>query len=270
MTPFTMRLAFGTDLFRFLPNLSVVCLAVISLDSCEELSRPQVTEESVQSWPLSAGAIVRVESSCGAILVAGWDREECKLEVVKRAGDSAQLALMTVEADTNEARLKVRATAPPGTGSDPNQGPRVDIRLWVPRDAVLESIVTGRGDITISDTDGGVVATSVNGSVLVERATGNLSLKCVNGRTVARLSALRPGSRLELETINGSTSVSLPMGASVDVSAHAANGSVMSDLGLPIEADFPAGRKMVGRLGAGGVTVSARTINGSVSVWKGH
>lgn len=41
-------------------------------------------------------------------------------------------------------------------------------------------------------------------------------------------------------------------------------------LGLPIEPDFPAGRKMTGQLGAGGATVHARTANGSVSIWKGR
>jgi DUF4097 and DUF4098 domain-containing protein YvlB len=108
----------------------------------------------------------------------------------------------------------------------------------------------------------------VNGSVLVERATGNLRLKCINGRTVAWLSALAPGRHVDLETVNGSTSVSLPLEASVDVSARVTNGSVTSDLGLPIEPDFPAGRKMFGRIGTGGATVSARTVNGSVSIWK--
>jgi DUF4097 and DUF4098 domain-containing protein YvlB len=113
-----------------------------------------------------------------------------------------------------------------------------------------------------------VAATSVNGSVLVERSTGKLTLKCVNGKTVALLSTLAMGQRVDLETVNGSTTVVLPVDASAEVSAYVANGNIMSDLGLPVTDDIPAGRKMEGRLGAGDATVSARTANGSVTIRK--
>ncbi len=258
------------ECLRPLPNLVLLCLSMISFDSCERMAKPQVSEETVQTYPLDAGAKVKIESSCGAISVTGWDREECRVEAVKRASDSALLALINVEVDANGDHASIRATAPPGTGSNPNQGPRVDIRMWVPRDAKLENVVSGRGDVTIRDTDGDVAASSVNGSVWVERATGDLTLKCVNGKTITRLSTLVAGQCVDLETVNGSTTVTLPVEASVEVSAQVVNGSVVSDLGLPIEPEFPAGRKMEGRLGAGGATVHARTLNGSVTVWKGH
>ena len=266
----TMRSLSGTTNSRILPNLVLFCLSMIGFDSCEQLAKPQITEETAETYPLSAGAKVKVESSCGAISISGWGREECLVEAVKRASDSAELDLITLEIDATEDHVSIRATAPPGTGTNPNDGPGVDIRMWVPHDAELENIISGRGDVTILDTAGDVVASSVNGSVLVERTTGDLTLKCVNGKTVARLSTLTDGQRVDLETVNGSTTVVLPVDASVEVSAYVANGGVLSDLGLPIESDFPAGRKMAGRLGAGGATVSARTANGSVSIWKGR
>jgi DUF4097 and DUF4098 domain-containing protein YvlB len=104
--------------------------------------------------------------------------------------------------------------------------------------------------------------------VLAERTSGHLRLKCVNGRTVARPSTLANGQRVDLETVNGSSTVVLPAQVSADVSAQVVNGNVLSDLGWPIESDFPAGRKMEGRLGSGNATVTARTVNGSVSIWK--
>jgi hypothetical protein len=204
---------------------------MITLDSCEEVAQPQVTEEAVETYPLSAGAKVRVESSCGAIVVSGWDREECRVETVKRAADSGQLALIALQVDATGNRVSIRAAVPPGTDSNPNHGPRVDLRMWVPRGVELENIVCGRGDVRIEETYGNVVASSVNGSVLAERTRGDLALRCVNGRTVARLSTLAEGQRVDLETINGNTSVVLPAQASVDVSAQVANGSVISDEG---------------------------------------
>jgi hypothetical protein len=266
----TMRFPFETTNLRLLPNLVLFCLSMIGFDSCEPVAKAEITDETAQAYALAARARVKVESSCGAIFVSGWDREECRVEAVKRAYDSAELAMITLDVEATDDRVSIRAAASPGTGSNPKQGPRVDIRIWVPRDAELESIVSGRGDVTIIDTGGSVVASSVNGSLLVERSTGNLTLKCVNGRTVARLSTLAKGQRVDLETINGSTTVVLPMEASLEVSAHVLNGNVTSDLGWAIEEDFPAGRRMAGRLGAGGAIVSARTINGSVSIWKGR
>jgi hypothetical protein len=217
MLTLTMRLPSEITCLRLLPNLVLFCLSMIGFDSCEPMAKTQITEETAQSYALSAGARVKIESSCGAISISGWDREECRVEAVKRASDSAELALITLDLEAAGDRVSIRAKAPPGTGRNPNQGPRVDIRMWVPRDAELENIVSGRGDVTIIDTDGSVVASSVNGSVLVERSTGNLTLKCVNGRTVARLSTLANGQRVDLETINGSTTVVLPVEASLEV-----------------------------------------------------
>jgi len=265
-----MHMPSGTAGLRILPNLLVLGVSAISLDSCERMATPQVTEEMVQTYPLAAGAKVKVETSRGAISVSDWDRQECKVEAVKYASDSEQLASITLTVDAKGDSASIRGTAPQGNGNNTENGPRVDIRVWVPRDAELENIASGRGEVTIREIDGNVVALIVNGSVLAEHVAGNLTLKCVNGRTVARLTTLASGQCVDLETVNGSTSVVLPVQASADISAHVYQGMVLSDLDLPIEPDFPAGMKLVGRVGAGGATVQARTANGSVSVWKGH
>jgi hypothetical protein len=263
-----MRALFRITNLRVLPNLVLFCLSMIGFDSCEQMAKLRIMEETAQTYPLSARAKVKVESSCGAITVSGWDRAECRVEAAGWASDAAELALITMKIDATEDHVSVRATAPSATGSDPNNGPRIDIRMWVPQDAELENIISGRGHVTIQDISGNVVASSVNGSVLVERSTGDLTLKCVNGRTMAVLSALESGQRVDLETVNGSTTVVLPADSSAEVSACVANGNIMSNLSLPIVDDFPAGRKMEGRLGAGDAIVNARTANGSVTIRK--
>jgi hypothetical protein len=264
----TMRSISGISYFRPLPNLLIFCLSMLGFDSCEQLTKLRIMEETSQTYPLSPGARVKVGNSCGAITVSGWDRAEWRVDAARWASDSAELALITMEVDATEDYVSIHATTPPGAASSSQVGPRIDIRMWVPRNAELENILSGRGHVTIQDIAGDVVARSVNGSVLVERATGNLTLKCVNGRTVALLSALAIGQGVDLETVNGSTTVVLPIDASADVSAYVANGNVLSDLGLPIMDVFPAGRKMEGRLGVGGAVVNARSANGSVSIRK--
>ncbi|MCL4178826.1 MAG: hypothetical protein KJ072_13930 [Verrucomicrobia bacterium] len=123
-----MKLPFsGTPCLRLLPNLVLLGLSLIGFDSCERLAEKPVTEVTVQAYPLSSAAKVRIESSCGAITISGWDREECKLEAVKRAGNSVELTAISVEVEVHGDRVAVRATAPPGTDSNPNHGPRVDL-----------------------------------------------------------------------------------------------------------------------------------------------
>jgi hypothetical protein len=155
---------------------------MLGFDSCEQLAELRIMEETAQTHPLSAGGRVKVESSRGSITVTGWDRTEWRVEAARWASDSAELDLITLEIDATEDHVAIRATAPPGTGSDPNDGPRVDIRMWVPHKAELEHIISGRGDVTITDTAGDVGASSVNGSVVVERSVGNLTLKSMHPR----------------------------------------------------------------------------------------
>jgi DUF4097 and DUF4098 domain-containing protein YvlB len=118
--------------------------------------------------------------------------------------------------------------------------------------------------------DGEVVATSVNGTVTADQTTGNLKLYCVNGKTTARLSALAAGRCIDLETVNGSTTMVLPGDAAADITARVANGNLRCAFPLPIEPEFPAGTRIEGRLGAGGAKVNARCANGSVSIQKSN
>jgi hypothetical protein len=90
---------------RLLPNLALLCLSLLSLESCEQQARLPVTEESAQTHPLAAGATVQIESACGDIAVSGWDREECRVEAVKRAGNPAELALIVLGIEVHGNRV---------------------------------------------------------------------------------------------------------------------------------------------------------------------
>src|SRR5918999_1090114 len=61
-----------------------------------------LTEEFHQSYPLSAGGRVSLSNINGAVRVTGWDRDEVRVDAVKRAATQELL---------REAEIKVEAGA---------------------------------------------------------------------------------------------------------------------------------------------------------------
>lgn len=253
---------------QFLTHLLLAGLVGADLSSCQPSVNREVTEVWRQGFPLAADGQVVVENPTGAVWIAGWDRAEVQIEAVKRARDPRELEGIAIRVDPTPERVEVRSVLPRGPAQRPADLPRVDYTMHVPRGASLENIAAGRGAVTVTRVAGPVVASSVNGSVTAEDTGGPLKLHCVNGRVVARVSALAAGQVIELETVNGSTSVVLPATAAADVVARVVNGNLSCDFPLPIELDHPAGLKLEGRLGEGGARVTARTVNGLVRIGK--
>lgn len=253
---------------QFLTHLLLAALAGADLSSCQPSVTREVTEVWRQSFSLAGEGRVVVENPTGPVWIAGWDREEVQIEAVKRARDPAEIAGIAIRVHPTPDRIEVRTVLPRGPGRQPTDLPRVEYTMHVPRGATLENIAAGRGAVTIKGVAGSVVASSVSGSVTAEDTGGPLKLHCVNGRVVARVSTLATGQVIELETVNGSTSVVLPAAAAADVVASVVNGNLSCDFPLPIELDPLTGLKLEGRLGGGGARVTARTVNGLVRIGR--
>lgn len=253
---------------QFLTHLLLAGLAGADLSSCQPSVTREVTEVWRRTFPLATDGRVVVENPTGPIWIAAWDRAEVQIEAVKRARDPAELSGIAIRVHPTSDRIEVRTVLPRSPGRQPADWPRVEYTMHVPRRTTLENIAAGRGAVTVKGIAGSVVASSVNGSVTAVDTGGDLKLHCVNGRIVARVNTLAAGQVIELETVNGSTSVVLPATAAADVVACVVNGNLNSDFPLPIELDPLAGLKLEGRLGGGGARVKARTVNGLVRVGK--
>jgi len=102
----------------------------------------------------------------------------------------------------------------------------------------------------------------LNGSIDVT-ARGAITAETLNGRVVARAAA---GKAVQLATKNGKVEVSLPPSTNADVQASTTNGRVTSEFG---DVPAPAMHRIHDvrlRLGAGGASISLRTLNGDVLV----
>ncbi|MGE0453112.1 MAG: DUF4097 domain-containing protein [Vicinamibacteria bacterium] len=111
---------------------------------------------------------------------------------------------------------------------------------------------------------GRVRAETVNGGVRIEAASA--SAESVNGSIHARLASTDWSEPLAFETVNGAVRLTLPEKASTALDVKTTNGSIRSDFDL--QGERRTRRALSGTIGAGGRTLSVRTVNGSVRVKK--
>jgi TM2 domain-containing membrane protein YozV len=143
----------------------------------------------------------------------------------------------------------------------------VDYLVRVPQGSRLENLSSVNGDLTIDGITGDIDASNVNGSTRIKDAVGNLKLNSVNGRIDAEMSALTNGQQVSLHAVNGELELALPANPNADFSANSVNGSITSAFpGLQAKREFPGGNSLKGTLGAGGATVKAATVNGSINI----
>src|SRR5947209_19723899 len=93
--------------------LCLVVLASLSLTAADSTraqssSRPELTEEFHQTYPLTADGRVSLTNINGDVRVAAWDRNEIKVDAVKRAYTQERLreAKINVEAGPSSVNIE--------------------------------------------------------------------------------------------------------------------------------------------------------------------
>ena len=98
---------------------------------------------------------------------------------------------------------------------------------------VTAALETVNGDVTVKDLDGDLDLETVNGKVEARGVRRSLEAHTVNGNLVAEAAAAPPGSSIELQTVNGAVTLTLPKDARFDLSASTMHGSISSTFALP-------------------------------------
>jgi len=142
---------------------------------------------------------------------------------------------------------------------------RVDFVVRVPEGVNLIAR-TVNGPVTATRLTGEVRGHTVNGSVRVS-TTGVARASTVNGSIDVDLGSAVWNDLLELETVNGSVTVSLPDDIDVDVNASTVTGSITTDFPLTVRGRFGP-KRLSGRIGNGGRELSLGTVNGDIELRK--
>ena len=229
------------------------------------------TERFEQTYPLNANGTVNVSNINGSITIEAWDRSEVKFESIKKASTKEDLEKVRVNISPEPQRFTVDVdygrrnwVAVNGTSDV-----EVTMKLTVPKGAVLRSIQTVNGSITVSDVaspDAKIVA--VNGNVTMENIRGNVDLSTVNGQVKAGLHQVERGRRISLSTVNGSVDLSIPSDTSSILRIESMNGEISSDFGLTVKKGKFVGRSINARLGGGDGLIRLNSVNGNLSVQR--
>jgi DUF4097 and DUF4098 domain-containing protein YvlB len=232
-------------------------------------------ERFEQTYPLSATGTVNVSNVNGSITVEAWDRNEVKLEAVKTADSKETLSEMTIHIDAKPNSFCVEADHDSwnnGNGRQKNWGRNrkmeVQFHLTVPRTAVLSSIETVNGSVTVSNFTNQTSVSAVNGQITATNLRGAANLSTVNGVVTADFDRLEPGSKIALETVNGKVNLTIPSDSNATVKADSVNGDIFNDFGLPVRKGKYVGRDLYGKLGSGDTNVKLESVNGELAILR--
>ena len=227
-----------------------------------------VTEEFHQVYTLTADGRIDLENINGSVHITSWDRNEVKLDAVKRAWTKERLDEAKIEINSSPASLSIRTQYPSHDNnfwSDRHDNPAsVEYTLVVPRRARLDEIKLVNGSLDIQDIAGEVHASCINGRLQARNLSGRTTLGTINGQLDAAISQMS-SSPLELSAVNGGLRLTLPSDAKADVEANTVSGGIENDFGLHVSGHI-VGHSLRGELGGGGTRVKLSNVNGRIEI----
>ncbi|HEX8985316.1 MAG TPA: DUF4097 family beta strand repeat-containing protein [Bryobacteraceae bacterium] len=240
--------------------------AVLAATLSPLAARAEVRAEFHQVYPLEAGGRVAVRNINGSIQVAAWERNEVKVDAVKRGRSQQDLDEARIVVDASAGKVDIRTKYPERENNQ--HAASVEYTITVPRGASLDRIEAVNGDVAIEGIAGAVRVNSVNGKVDVRRAGGDVDASTVNGRVEAAFESLS-SHRVSLNTVNGGILLALPKDAGAHLKASTVHGDISSDFGLTVRhAGFAPGNSLDTTIGAGGADVKLATVNGAISLTR--
>jgi hypothetical protein len=209
----------------------------------------------------------------GGVAVRGWDRPDvqvrARIVVFDRCRDDAQRLAKEIQITTTGGRI--RADGPERSRRrnrdwDDDRYWSVAYELQVPRKADLRVDATN-GGITVEDVRGRVEAHTVNGGIRLGDVGGDIRGETVNGGLRVELAGEKwDGPGLDLKTVNGGVSLTVPSGFSGELDARTANGGISVDFPITISGLINNRRQITATLGSGGPRIRLAAVNGGISI----
>lgn len=231
----------------------------------------EASEELHRTFPLAANGVVSLENYAGTIHITTWERNEIKIDAVKRAYRKERIAEadISIEHSPNSIRIKTRYAKENLSWSDDEYGrdnnpASVSYTLTVPRNARFDKIELLNGAAEVEGVMGGIKASSVNAGFTLRNIAGSVSISTVNGRLEAIFERPSETSSVSLSSINGQIILTAGTDADLQFNAHTMQGEIKNDFGL--HANRTVGSYLTGMLGRGSARVELSNVSGSITV----
>lgn len=242
--------------------------ALVLMGAAHASDAGKLTEEFHQVYPLSAEGRIELDNINGPVHIAAWDRNEVKVDAVKRAWTKERLDEAKIEIKARPDSVSIRTEYPhrDQTFNDDDRGnpASVEYTLTVPRRARLDEINLVNGSLDVQGLAGEVRASCVNGRLQARNLSGRVQLSTVNGQLDASVDQM-PSSPVDLSAVNGGLRLTLPSDAKARLEATTVSGGISNEFGLPVSKGF-VGRSLRGELGGGGTEVRLSNVNGRIEI----
>lgn len=231
----------------------------------------ELIEEFHQSYPLAATGRVSIANINGNVHISAWDRNEVKIDAVKRAYSAQRLSEATIDvANTADSVVIKTRYSERNLNFDShtreNNPASIEYTLTVPRGARIDRVELVNGSLDIEGVQGDVRASLVNGRVKANALSGEVNLSTVNGSVEVNAAGLAESKGVNLSSVNGSVVLSVPSGASGQLRASTVHGQINNDFGLTVEEGQYVGRNLTGQIGSGGPRIRLNNVNGSITI----
>ncbi len=249
---------------RLLPLFLLLLAAAVPATAAEDRFE--------KAYELSGVTKIRVQNVNGPVHIATWDKDYLKVVAVKKVRDG--------NADQILRETEIRVT---------KNGPTIEIETILPKRGrvlgLFNFTLHGRNAAEVSydlllPTGVSVDAETVNGRITAEKRTGALCLSTVNGavRVEGHDAPLRVNTvngsvdaafagdvrASELETVNGSVTVSCSKASSIRYDLQTVNGRIHSEFrDLVVEGKWGP-KEAKGELNGGREHLAVETVNGEV------
>jgi DUF4097 and DUF4098 domain-containing protein YvlB len=229
---------------------------------------------------VASGKWVKLQNINGDVEVMAASGNSVEVTAVKRGrqGDEDEVRIVVTRYGTNDENVLICAIWNDATcdengyrskrhkGHHDDNDTEVEFTVRLPRGVHID-VGTVNGSVDVRGATGEVNASSVNGGVDAISDGGPVTASTVNGSIRASMKSLGNGD-LEFSTVNGSITVELPEKLDADLRMNTVNGTLSSrDYPLTVTGRFSP-QNLRATIGRGGTRLSFSTVNGNVELRK--
>jgi DUF4097 and DUF4098 domain-containing protein YvlB len=265
--------AMAANEMRIVTRHSSGATETVILDPIQKARGDELTADFHQTYALSPTGRVSIANINGDVHISAWDRNEVKVDAVKRAYSAERLADVTIDVTNTSDSVLIKTKYPDRNWNEnrnrENSSASVEYTLTIPRGARLDSAELVNGSLDIDGVQGDVQASLVNGTVKAGGLGGEVKLSTVNGAVEANVARLDDAKGVSLNSVNGSIVLIIPTGSNAQVKASTLHGAITNDFGLVVDDGQYVGHNLSGQIGAGGPRIRLNNVNGSISIKRG-
>ena len=268
------------SMLRRIAPVAVVAALSVGFAACDiavdghgglgiELASGKAQDQWTRSYKIASDGqleIINVNGRITAEPSEGGSVEILAERSVKATSDERArelLAQIEMREEVGDEKVRVEVRAPRFRGAS-NQ--EIKWTIKVPK-GVSVDLRTINGGVRMTGLQGEVRARSTNGGIVgTGLIASTVDAAVTNGGVEIDLARAASEGSIDLESVNGGVSLSLPPDTKADISARCVNGGISVN-GLDLEmTGEQSKRRFAGKLNGGGMRVSMETVNGGVKI----